>query len=150
MHKSHLTYEFFRAFFLGNADAVEERLNLLMALPVDEANDVGELVDRVLGSDGDASLLDGLCELLKSISEFAGVVKVREAVLAEKEHEFGAKSKEVGVRCLISDTPTKNSANTPSSAMCWSARSQSTSASTVATARRWPACCIDSGQRTAI
>ena len=97
MHKSHLTYEFFRAFFLGNADAVEERLNLLMALPVDEANDVVELVDRVLGSDADANLLEGLCELLASISEFAGVVKVREAILAEKERASGAESKAVGV-----------------------------------------------------
>ena len=96
MHKSHLTYEFFRAFFLGNADAVEERLNLLMALPVDEANDVGQLVDRVLGSDGDASLLDGLCELLTSIQENAGVVKVREAILVKKMLAFGAESKEVG------------------------------------------------------
>ena len=96
MHKSHLTYEFFRSFFLGNAEAVEERLNLLMALPVDEANDVGELVDRVLGSDADAKLLMSLCALLKSISEFAGVVKVREAILVKKERVFGAESKEVG------------------------------------------------------
>ena len=27
MHKSHVTYEFFREYFLGNADAVEQRLN---------------------------------------------------------------------------------------------------------------------------
>ena len=30
MHKSHLTYEFFRSYFLGNAEAVEERLKLLL------------------------------------------------------------------------------------------------------------------------
>ena len=96
MHKSHLTYEFFRSFFLGNAEAVEERLNLLMALPVDDANDVEELVDHVLGSDADANLLDGLCELLTSIQESSGVLKVREAILATQERKYGAESKEVG------------------------------------------------------
>ena len=70
---------------------------LLMALPVDEANDVGELVDRVLGSDADASCSTRLCALLKSISESAGVVKVREAILVKKERVFGAESKEAGV-----------------------------------------------------
>ena len=68
-----------------------------MQAAVDEANDVEELVDHVLGSDADASLLEGLCELLTSIQESAGVVKVREAILAEKERAFGAESKEVGV-----------------------------------------------------
>ena len=96
MHKSHLTYEFFRSFFLGNAEAVEERLNLLMALPVDEANDVEELVDHVLGSDADANLLDCLCELLTSIQESSGVLKVREAILATQERKYGAESKQVG------------------------------------------------------
>ena len=65
-------------------------------LPVDEANDADELVDHVLGSDADANLLEGLCDLLKSIQESAGVVKVREAILAEKERKFGAESKEAG------------------------------------------------------
>ena len=42
-------------------------------------------------------MLDGLCELLKSIQESAGVVKVEKAILAEREREFGAESKEAGV-----------------------------------------------------
>jgi hypothetical protein len=42
-------------------------------------------------------LLEGLCELLKSIQESAGVVKVREAILAKQERAFSAESKEVGV-----------------------------------------------------
>ena len=101
MHKSHLTYEFFRSYFLGNADAVEDRLKLLMALPVDDAKDVDELVDLMLGSDQYAGQLDGLCELLESIHEFAGVVKVQEHILAEhilaeKERVFGTESKEAG------------------------------------------------------
>jgi len=96
LHQSHTVYEYFRSFFLGNSDAVAQRLDMLCKLPVDEANDVEELVDHVLGSDADANLLDGLCELLTSIQEFAGVVKVREAILAEKERAFGAESKEVG------------------------------------------------------
>ena len=98
-------------------------------------------MDHVLGSDADANLLEGLCELLKSIQENAGVVKVREAILAEKERAFGAESKEVGgalydlglAYWTLGD-------NAKSATTCWSARSRSSSASTVATARRWPAC----------
>uniref|UniRef100_A0A7S4A2P2 RelA/SpoT domain-containing protein n=1 Tax=Pelagomonas calceolata TaxID=35677 RepID=A0A7S4A2P2_9STRA len=67
LHRSHTVYEYFRSFFLGNSDAVAQRLEMLCKLPVDEANDVDELVDHVLGSDADANLLDGLCELLTSI-----------------------------------------------------------------------------------
>ena len=63
---------------------------MLCKLPVDEAEDVVELVDHVLGSGADANLLKGLCELLESISESAGVVKVREAILVEEERVFGA------------------------------------------------------------
>ena len=63
LHQSHTVYEYFRSFFLGNSDAVAQRLDMLCKLPVDEANDVEELVDHVLGSDADANLLDGLCEL---------------------------------------------------------------------------------------
>ena len=97
LHQSHTVYEYFRSFFLGNSDAVAQRLEMLCKLPVDDANDVEELVDHVLGSDADANLLEGLCELLTSIQENAGVVKVREAILAETEREFGAESKAVGV-----------------------------------------------------
>ena len=96
LHQSHTIYEYFRSFFLGNSDAVAQRLEMLCKLPVDEANNVEELVEVVLGSDADANLLEGLCALLKSIQESAGVVKVREAILAEKERASGAESKEVG------------------------------------------------------
>jgi tetratricopeptide (TPR) repeat protein len=96
LHQSHTVYEYFRSFFLGNSDAVAQRLEMLCKLPVDEANDVEELVDHVLGSDADANLLEGLCELLTSIQEFAGVVKVREAILAYVERASGAESKEAG------------------------------------------------------
>ena len=61
MHKSHAVYEFFRSFFLGNTAAVEQRLNMFCALPVDDAKDADELVEVVLGSDADANLLEGLC-----------------------------------------------------------------------------------------
>ena len=43
MHKSHAVYEFFRSFFLGNAEAVEQRLDMFCALPVDDAKDADEL-----------------------------------------------------------------------------------------------------------
>ena len=98
MHKSHVVYEFFRSFFLGNAEAVKQRLDMFCALPVDDANDADELVEIVLGSDADASLLEGLCELLKSIQESAGVAKVREAILAEKERAYGRDHTEVAAR----------------------------------------------------
>ena len=62
LHQSHTVYEYFRSFFLGNSDAVAQRLEMLCKLPVDEANDVEELVDHVLGSDADANLLEGLCD----------------------------------------------------------------------------------------
>ena len=90
-------YEYFRSFFLGNEDAYAQRLKMLCKLPVDEAEDVVELVDHVLGSGADAKLLEGLCELLQSISESTGVVKVREAILVEKERAFGAESTEAGL-----------------------------------------------------
>jgi len=119
LHRSHTVYEYFRSFFLGNSDAVAQRLEMLCKLPVDQAEDVGELVDHVLrdfedeapyranalywGDDdrelayaSDDKLLGGLCELLKSIQEYSGVVRVREAILAEKAREFGAKSGFVG------------------------------------------------------
>ena len=97
LHQSHTVYEYFRSFFLGNSDAVAQRLEMLCKLPVDDAKDADELVEIVLGSDADANVLDGLCELLKSIQESAGVVKVEKAILAEREREFGAESKEAGV-----------------------------------------------------
>jgi tetratricopeptide (TPR) repeat protein len=119
LHQSHTVYEYFRSFFLGNSDAVKKRLEMLCKLPVDQAEDVGELVDHVLrdfedeapyranarywGDDdrelafaSDDKLLEGLCELLESIQESSGVVRVREAILAEKERAFGAKSRKVG------------------------------------------------------
>ena len=111
-----------------------------MALPVDEANDVEELVDHVLGSDADANLLEGLCELLTSIQEFAGVVKVREAILVKKMLAFGGESKEAGAALFNLGRAYWTSVTTPRRATPTSARSRSTSASTVATARRWPAC----------
>ncbi|KAH8062809.1 hypothetical protein JL720_13179 [Aureococcus anophagefferens] len=91
MHKSHVTYEFFREFFLGNADAVEQTLNMLCALPVADAEDVEDLVDRVLGSDraSDTKLLGELAALLESIAEHSSAVRVREKVLEIKEREFG-------------------------------------------------------------
>jgi tetratricopeptide (TPR) repeat protein len=96
MHKSHVVYEFFRSFFLGNAEAVEQRLDMFCALPVDDAKDADELVDRVLRSDADSKLLEGLSDLLESIQEFAGVVKVREDIFARQKRAFGRESKEAG------------------------------------------------------
>ncbi|KAH8053488.1 hypothetical protein JL720_14697 [Aureococcus anophagefferens] len=97
MHKSHVTYEFFREFFLGNADAVERRLNMLCALPVADAENVDDLVSRVLGSDraSDTKLLLELAELLESIAERASAVRVQEKVLEIKEREYGRDHVEV-------------------------------------------------------
>ena len=56
---------------------------MFCALPVDDVKDADELVDVMLGSEADLrAALRGLCDLLKSIQESAGVVKVREAILA--------------------------------------------------------------------
>jgi tetratricopeptide (TPR) repeat protein len=97
MHKSHVTYEFFREYFLGNQDAVEQRLNMLCALPVADAENVDDLVDRVLGSDraADKTLLLELAELLESIAEHASAVHVQEKVLEIDEREFGPDHVEV-------------------------------------------------------
>ncbi|KAH8069316.1 hypothetical protein JL721_6138 [Aureococcus anophagefferens] len=97
MHKSHVTYEFFREYFLGNADAVEQRLNMLCALPVADAENVDDLVDRVLGSDRatDERLLGELEVLLYSIAEHASAVRVLEKILKIKEREFGPDHREV-------------------------------------------------------
>ena len=96
LHQSHTVYEYFRSFFLGNSDAVAQRLEMLCKLPVDKADDVDELVGHVLGSDADTNLLVSLCELLTSIQEYAGVVTVREAILAEQEQLFGVEMIGVG------------------------------------------------------
>ena len=48
LHQSHTVYEYFRSFFLGNSDAVAQRLEMLCKLPVDQAEDVSELVNHVL------------------------------------------------------------------------------------------------------
>jgi hypothetical protein len=97
MHKSHVTYEFFREYFLGNQDAVEQRLNMLCALPVADAENVDDLVDRVLGSDraSDTTLLLELAALLKSIAEYASAVRIQEKFLEIKEREFGPDHREV-------------------------------------------------------
>ncbi|KAH8094059.1 hypothetical protein JL720_4048 [Aureococcus anophagefferens] len=67
MHKSHVTYEFFREYFLGNADAVEQRMKMLCALPVDDAENVDDL----------------------------HAVRVLEKILEIKEREFGPDHREV-------------------------------------------------------
>ena len=97
MHKSHVTYEFFRDFFLGNADAVEQRLKMLCALPVADAENVEDLVGRVLGSDraSDKTLLWELAVLLESIAEHASAVRVKEKILEIEEREFGPDHVEV-------------------------------------------------------
>ena len=97
MHKSHVTYEFFREYFLGNQDAVEQRLNMLCPLPVADAENVDDLVDRVLGSDraSDTTLLLELAALLKSIAEYASAVRIQEKFLEIKEREFGPDHREV-------------------------------------------------------
>ena len=45
LHMSHTVYEYFRSFFLGNSDAVAQRLEMLCKLPVD----VGERCGGVGG-----------------------------------------------------------------------------------------------------
>ena len=98
------------------------------------SEDVGELVDHVLqtlrtrrfhranarywGDDdpraafaSDWKLLDGLCELLESIQEYAGVVKVRAAILGEKVRAFGCEEQGGGLwRCMSLGSRTKNTA----------------------------------------
>ena len=141
MHKSHTVYEFFPRVLLGNAEAVEQRLNLLMALPVDEANDVEELVDRVLGSrETRTRFARGALRIAHvDLGERAGVVKVREAILAEKERAFGAESKEAGFALydlgVLAYDGAISGPRPPSSATSDGARAlpRSTSASTVKT-----------------
>ena len=69
--RAHTVYEYLPVVFLGNAEAVGQRLDMLCALPVDDVKDADELVEVVLGSGADERLLDGLCDLLKSIQESA-------------------------------------------------------------------------------
>ena len=85
---SQVTYEFFREYFLGNAEAVETRLEMLCALPVADAEDVDDMVDRMLGSD--ATLLFALAEWLHAIAEHASAVRVWEHLLPIQEREYQA------------------------------------------------------------
>ncbi|KAH8050343.1 hypothetical protein JL721_11427 [Aureococcus anophagefferens] len=93
MHKSHVTYEFFRYFLGAGAVAAPQ----LRALPVADAENVDDLVDRVLGSDRatDERLLGELEVLLYSIAEHASAVRVLEKILKIKEREFGPDHREV-------------------------------------------------------
>ena len=76
LHRSHTVYEFFRSFFVGNDEAYERRLNLLTALPVDNAEDVDELVDLVVGANAaDFRRKEDLDSL--SISELKAVANER-------------------------------------------------------------------------
>ncbi|KAH8093355.1 hypothetical protein JL720_4482 [Aureococcus anophagefferens] len=72
---------------------------MLCALPVADAENVDDLVDRVLGSDraSDAKLLLELVALLESIAEHASVVRVREKVLEIEEREFGPDHVQVAI-----------------------------------------------------
>ncbi|KAH8066375.1 hypothetical protein JL722_813 [Aureococcus anophagefferens] len=72
------------------------RLNMLCALPVADAENVDDLVDRVLGSDRatDERLLGELEVLLYSIAEHASAVRVLEKILEIKEREFGPDHRE--------------------------------------------------------
>lgn len=76
LHKSHAIYEYFRTFFLGNNQAVEERLNLVLHLPVEEASSIGELVDNELEA-ADVKALHDLDVLLLYMSQFELCQRVR-------------------------------------------------------------------------
>ena len=54
--KSHKAYEYFRAYFMGNMDAVKQRLDALLKLPVEGLSTVAELVDRVMEDPEDHDL----------------------------------------------------------------------------------------------
>ena len=65
-------------------------------------------------------------------------MKVRQAILVEAERVFGEESKEAGEALFnLGKRVPSTSATMPSNATCWSGRCQSSSASTVATVRKW-------------
>ena len=84
MHTSHVTYEYFRSYFLGNKDAVKKRLDALWKLmgddSLDGAQSVEDLVEDKLkeckGTEEDFEKMDALAELLKAISSDRNLARV--------------------------------------------------------------------------
>ncbi|KAH8063816.1 hypothetical protein JL722_3006 [Aureococcus anophagefferens] len=61
-HKSRAAYEFFRPYFRAPRAAAERRLDALLALPVEAAGSVGDLVDRLLEEETDVDRLRDVLE----------------------------------------------------------------------------------------
>ena len=76
LYKSHQAYEFFRAYFMGNADAVQKRLEMVLLLPVNDVKTVGELVNKVM-ADPDSYNLDGVILLLEWMHELRHTERIR-------------------------------------------------------------------------
>jgi len=80
-HGSRAAYEFFRAYFRAPRAAAERRLEALLALPVEAAGSVGDLVDRLLEEETDVDRLRDVVALLETLDELACALRVRERVL---------------------------------------------------------------------
>ena len=85
MHKSQWVREFFRSFFLGNGGGRGAARHVLRATVDDERCADLKLVEVMLGRRDDLRQLYSLCDLLTSIQESAGVVKVREVIPTVQE-----------------------------------------------------------------
>jgi hypothetical protein len=83
MHKSHVTYEFFREYFLGNADAVEERADEAPApVAVQEPRVVARRVALELGEQGLVEV--ELARVARRVARAAQVVAHRLGPVAER------------------------------------------------------------------
>ncbi|KAH8076265.1 hypothetical protein JL721_258 [Aureococcus anophagefferens] len=78
---SRAAYEFFRPYFRAPRAAAERRLDALLALPVEAAGSVGDLVDRLLEEETDVDRLRDVVALLEMLDELACALRVRERVL---------------------------------------------------------------------
>ena len=99
--KSHQAYEFFRTYFSGNMQAVDERLKLILSLPVDKVSTFSELVDMTLKKGSrhrTQSYLLGLVKLLEHMNELDHALRIR-SVLVElyKEKAGGSENHDVAV-----------------------------------------------------
>ncbi|KAH8096064.1 hypothetical protein JL720_3413 [Aureococcus anophagefferens] len=80
-HRSRAAYEFFRPYFRAPRAAAERRLDALLALPVEAAGSVGDLVDRLLEEETDVDRLRDVVALLEMLDELACALRLEDAAL---------------------------------------------------------------------
>ena len=137
--RSHTVYVYFRSFFLGNSDAVAQRLEILCVLPVDEANDVEEWWTTCSGPTRTRVCLRPLCEAARVDSGAAsGVLKVRRRRLSGDGARLRCGERGVGVALYHLGRAYGDLGDYAKAERSWSGRSRSSSGAVRNSTKRGP------------